>query len=243
MTNDDDNHHGYEIDTCTMCGESFEPSGWWGLCSRSCFYDLTELFMNYEHDHTGEVELDLRVIGYLLRYPEENHAPPESSTPRVYARLQAYLPKVCGDAEEYAVDEPILCTMCGDTADGSGWKDLCCCGCYYDLRELLYAYESGTVTVPDERVVSYFSANPDGGGHWFEPRRIFTYIDSLWEQSRTSAAGGAGEAAPVGEYTAKWNALAARAPAKAHSSPRKLNKWVKRKMAKERLKAEKKAST
>ena len=191
--------------------------------------------MEYEYDRTGEVELDPRVISYLLRYPEDNHAPPESSAPRVYARLQAYLTKVCGEAEEYAAEESTECTMCGADAEGSGWKDLCCRGCYYDLRELLCAYESGAVTVPDGRVVAYFSANPDGGGHWFEPEQIFAYIDAL-DAPAPAVAGGAGE------YTVKWRVLAAKAPAKAHSSPRKLNKWVKRKMAKERLKAEKKAS-
>lgn len=223
-----------------MCGVSFEPSGWTGLCGRGCYYDLNGLFMDYEHDRTGEVELDPRVISYLQRFPDpdNSHAPFESDAPRVYERFRAYLHTLHGDAEEYEADE-MLCTMCGRNASGSGWTDLCSRSCYYDLRELLSAYETGAVDVPDERVSAYFRANPDGGGHWFVPDRILLYNSGHSAAAGIGAAAAGGGAPVVGEYTAKWNALAARAPAKAHSSPRKLNKWVKRKMAKQRLKAEK----
>jgi hypothetical protein len=44
------------------------------------------------------------------------------------------------------------------------------------MCELLHEFEDGKVEVPDYRVVIYFSANPDCGGHMFYPDRIFDYI-------------------------------------------------------------------
>jgi hypothetical protein len=105
--------------------------------------------------------------------------------------------------------------MCEADADGTGWKDLCGRGCYYDMNALLMDFESGAVAEPDERVVAYFSANIGGGGHSFDPDRIFTYIllRKRHGVGSVAAAGGAG-------MSAEWQALAAQAPAKAHSSLR-----------------------
>lgn len=69
-----------------------------------------------------------------------------------------------------------VCMFCGvANAETWGWVDLCDRSCYFDMRALLNAYEDGTVDVPDNKVVGYFTKNPDPG-HAFETTKILAYI-------------------------------------------------------------------
>jgi hypothetical protein len=75
-----------------------------------------------------------------------------------------------------AIQRVNCCFACGAHYEEWGWMDLCDRRCYYTMSDLLYAYESYQVAIPDQRLVRYFTRNPDGGGHSFFPQRIFAYI-------------------------------------------------------------------
>ena len=69
-----------------------------------------------------------------------------------------------------------VCMFCGTANDELwGWVDLCDRKCFRDMRDLANPYECGTVDVPDQKVVDYFTKNPDPG-HAFETTRILAYI-------------------------------------------------------------------
>jgi hypothetical protein len=75
-----------------------------------------------------------------------------------------------------AIQRVNCCFACGAHYEEWGWMDLCDRRCYYTMSDLLYAYESYQVAIPDQRLVRYFTRNPDGGSHSFFPQRIFAYI-------------------------------------------------------------------
>jgi hypothetical protein len=52
------------------------------------------------------------------------------------------------------------CIYCSKTKVYSGWDNLCDRRCYYGLSELINAYENGVHTIPDGRVVLYFTKYP-----------------------------------------------------------------------------------
>jgi len=69
-----------------------------------------------------------------------------------------------------------VCMFCGvANAETDGWADLCDRRCFYNMRELLNAYEGGTVDVPDQKVVDYFTKNPNPG-HAFETTKTLAFI-------------------------------------------------------------------
>jgi hypothetical protein len=172
-----------------------------------------------------------------VKYPRlANFLPPGEQSP-TYDNDNAIMCAVCGtdtsesgwgtwcsrvcfnrDGESYEESNiSSSCVVCGDEVDDA-WVDLCGRGCYYDLHTLLVDYEMGLVAEPDERIVAYIISNPDGGVHCLVPDRIFTYIANK-------------------DRSAEWHRLAALAPERAWSSSRKLKKWIKRKLAKQRLRA------
>ena len=181
---DDDSEDGTNSDLiCHACGTQYEVNGWAGLCDRGCYYDLRELHYDYE---SGTVATpDPRVVAYFTAYPDGGG--------HLFAdpiRILAYIATQQGEAtgttsgeasgaddDEENGSENLICYACGSQYEVNGWAGLCDRGCYYDLRELHYDYESGSVATPDPRVVAYFTAYPDGGGHLFaDPDRILAYI-------------------------------------------------------------------
>jgi hypothetical protein len=64
---------------------------------------------------------------------------------------------------------------CVANAETWGWVDLCDSVCFRNMRELTNLYEYGTADAPDQKVVDYFTKNPDPG-HAFETTKTLAYI-------------------------------------------------------------------
>ena len=158
--------------TCYACGSDFDPNGWTGLCDRSCYYVMRTLLYNYESGK--DEEPDDRVVAYFTSFPDGGG---HSFYPN---RILSYIASYEADNEEDEEDQEDMhftCYACGTESEPNGWTGLCDRGCYYDMCGLLYDYESGKTEEPDDRVVGYFTAYPDGGGHMFYPDRILKYIE------------------------------------------------------------------
>ena len=59
------------------------------------------------------------------------------------------------------------CIYCGIVSTCTGWSNLCDRRCYYNLKDLLFDYESGSIETPDPRIVEYFTLNPDPSHSFF----------------------------------------------------------------------------
>jgi len=142
---------------CGMCAKVYLHEQWGGTCSYECY-----------EAQNPEVDIECMVCKKVYGHP--------NGWPR------GYCSRGCCTSVMYALeeeqDESFTCIACtGFVPEPSGWKDLCHRGCFYDMCNLLDAYESGRVVIPDPRVVDYFTRNPDGGGHGFgEPVRTIMYI-------------------------------------------------------------------
>ena len=69
-----------------------------------------------------------------------------------------------------------VCMFCGvANAETWGWVDLCDRGCFHDMLALSNSYEDGIVDVPDQKIVDYFTKNPDPG-HAFQTTKTLAYI-------------------------------------------------------------------
>ena len=72
------------------------------------------------------------------------------------------------------------CVWCSKIYENCGWVDLCNRGCYYELSHLHQEFEWATDdTPPDERLVTYFTRNPEPEHMFAEPIRILEYIKTL----------------------------------------------------------------
>jgi hypothetical protein len=77
-----------------------------------------------------------------------------------------------------------VCILCGSAnAETWGWVDLCHRGCFHNMRELLNAYIDGTAEVPDQRVVEYFTKNPETE-HAFDTTKILAFIAANSEKKK-----------------------------------------------------------
>ena len=79
--------------------------------------------------------------------------------------------------ELYASEPSVKCIYCDKISPYWGWTDLCNRTCYYGLCDLLEAYETGSVTEPDHRIVTYFTKNPKPT-HSFIFNKLAVYIKS-----------------------------------------------------------------
>ena len=160
-----------EMFTCYACRAVYEPSGWVGLCDRGCYYDMRGLLWDYESGDTEEP--DDRVVAYFTAHPDGGDHWFDAD------RILKYIAGDAADEEDEADEDEITCVCyaCGSVYEPNGWAGLCDRGCYYDMCGLLYDYESSKTEEPDARVVGYFTAYPDGGGHMFYPDRILKYIE------------------------------------------------------------------
>lgn len=57
----------------------------------------------------------------------------------------------------------------------NGWKDLCHRRCYYGMCDLITAYNSEPDEIPDPRIVTYFTMNPESG-HSFDDEKILAFV-------------------------------------------------------------------
>ena len=79
---------------------------------------------------------------------------------------------LCPDKEPATVQ---TCMYCYKTQEYWGWVDLCSRSCYHGLTDLLNSYEKEEVSVPDRRLVRYFTKHPDPA-HSFFFDRLSQYI-------------------------------------------------------------------
>ena len=149
---------------CEMCQKVYPRDDYGGVCSYECARALNP-----------EVDVECMVCDKVYVYP--------NGWPRGYCGRGCCTSDMHAQEEEqkWQHDDSFTCIACAAVVpEPSGWKDLCNRGCYYDMGELLDAYESGHVDLPDPRLVEYFTRNPDGGGHGFwNPVRIILYIRSF----------------------------------------------------------------
>ena len=68
------------------------------------------------------------------------------------------------------------CAYCGEEMVQNGWLDLCQRQCFYGLRELLVAYNSGPDEIPDPRIISYFTKNPESGHSFGDEKKILAFV-------------------------------------------------------------------
>jgi hypothetical protein len=148
---------------CLACSALYEPSGWVDLCNRRCYYDMCGILSDYE---SGKVSIpEDRVVRYFTKNPDSGGHWFEPS--RIFDFI----------ADQNHLREPShKCFVCEKVYEPWGWPDLCNRGCYYNMGYLLSQYEEGRVLVPDERVVRFFTRNPNGGRCLFFPERIFEFI-------------------------------------------------------------------
>jgi hypothetical protein len=53
------------------------------------------------------------------------------------------------------------CIYCDKTDRYRGWESLCNRVCYHGLCTILESYETGKVSIPDTRIVNYFTKHPN----------------------------------------------------------------------------------
>ena len=76
----------------------------------------------------------------------------------------------------YDGDPEQKCIYCDKNGEYDGWVSLCDATCYNRLRHLLESYETGKVSVPDKRIVNYFTKH-----HTPEHRFVYTKLKSFIE--------------------------------------------------------------
>jgi len=159
---------GEKVRVCAMCDTVYPREEWGNACSYECFVALNP-----------EVDVECMVCEKIYVYP--------NGWPHGYCSRSCCTSDMHSDDQDLAhggggaketVDTSFTCIACASVVPESwGWKDLCNRGCYYTMCDLLDAYETGRVGLPDPRLVEYFTRNPDGGGHWFcDPTRTILYI-------------------------------------------------------------------
>ena len=159
---------------CEMCQKVYPRDQYGGVCSYECARAMNP-----------EVDVECMVCERIYVYPNgwpRGYCSRGCCTSDMYSREEEgeLFACIARETEEQQLqhDESFTCIACATVVpEPSGWKDLCNRGCYYDMGDLLDAYESGRVDIPDPRLVEYFTRNPDGGGHGFwDPVRIILYI-------------------------------------------------------------------
>ena len=84
--------------------------------------------------------------------------------------FSAYIDKV------YSSIPQKKCISCGKMANYHGWSSLCNRTCYYDLCDLIAAYEKEEAAEPDPRIVEYFTKHSETE-HGFPPvERLKKYM-------------------------------------------------------------------
>ena len=70
----------------------------------------------------------------------------------------------------------INCIYCDKiNTDYTGWESLCNRTCYYGIVELLEKYNKNEESIPDPKIVKYFTEHPEPT-HSFLSEKILTYI-------------------------------------------------------------------
>lgn len=53
---------------CYSCESVYKYNGWYGLCNKKCYHDLTHLYIPYEFGISSK--MDSKLIKYFLKYPK-----------------------------------------------------------------------------------------------------------------------------------------------------------------------------